>query len=265
LGAPEIVRKAGRPQHGPGDAERHASGEIQIAHTDRAGLPDVVLPEQGFEVVELRGHRAQQLFDLRDRLVGQVGGEPTRPDVGVVHPQPGDGLEHRQQLLAAQEAEEHRRHRTQFHAAGGQGDEVAGDPVEFHQHHADDAGALGDVVGDPEELLDAQAVRGLVEERRQVVHAGHERDALRPRPVLEILLDSRVQVADPAAGVGDGLALDLENEAQDTVRRRVLGTHVDDDALARDGTVLRGLHHVVPVLAADGDDRLGNLLCGHQL
>jgi len=32
-------------------------------------------------------------------------------------------------------------------------------------------------------------------------------------------------------GLGDDLAIELEDEAQDAVRRGVLGTHVDDNSL----------------------------------
>ncbi|CPU63564.1 Uncharacterised protein [Mycobacteroides abscessus] len=51
-----------------------------------------------------------------------------------------------------------------------------------------------------------------------------------------------MEVADAAARLGDRLAVDLEHEAQHAVRRRVLRTHVDDDALlaergGRDGAL----------------------------
>ena len=56
-------------------------------------------------------------------------------------------------------------------------------------------------------------------------------DALRPGAVLHVLLDAGVQVADAAAGLGDRLALELEDQPEHAVGRRVLRTHVDDDAL----------------------------------
>ena len=84
---------------------------------------------------------------------------------------------------------------------------------------------------DAEQPLDAEAVGRLVEERREVVHPGAERDALRPGAVLHVLLDAGVQVADAAAGLGDRLAVELEDQPEHAVRRRVLRAHVDDDAL----------------------------------
>ena len=170
----------------------------------------------------------------------------------MVHPQPGDGLEQRQDLLAPAETEEHGRHRAELHAAGGQCDKMAGDPVEFHEHHPDDAGAFGDVVGDTEKFFHSQAIGRLVEERGQIVHPGHEGDTLCPGAVFEILLDPGVQIPDTAAGLGDGLALDLQDQAQHPVRGRVLRTHVDHDAFA--GVLTRRGHDRIPVLAADHHD-----------
>ena len=84
---------------------------------------------------------------------------------------------------------------------------------------------------DAEQPLDAEAVGRLVEERREVVHARAERDALGPGAELHVLLDAGVQVADAAAGLGDRLAVELEDQPEHAVGRRVLRAHVDDDAL----------------------------------
>ena len=56
-----------------------------------------------------------------------------------------------------------------------------------------------------------------------------KRDALRPGAELEVLLDAGVQVADAAAGVGDGLSVELQDQAKHPVGRRVLRSHVDDE------------------------------------
>ena len=52
----------------------------------------------------------------------------------------------------------------------------------------------------PSSFSTPQTVGVLVEQRREVVHPRHERDALRPVAVLAVLLDAGVQVADAAAG-----------------------------------------------------------------
>ena len=154
--------------------------------------------------------------------------------------------------LALAEADRHDGGRAHLHATGGEGHEVGADPVELHQEHADDAGALGDLVGDAEELLDGEAVGGLVEQRREVVHARAEGHALGPGAELHVLLDAGVQVADARAGLGHRLAVELEDEAEHAVRRRVLRTHVDDDALLVEGCGL--VDELVPVATGGVED-----------
>ena len=140
---------------------------------------------------------------------------------------------------------------------------MRGDPGQLHHQHADDGGPLGDLVGDAEQLLDAEAVGRLLEHRREVVHAGAERDPLGPGAELHVLLDAGVQVADARAGLGDRLAVELEDEPQHAVGRRVLRAHVDDDALlAQRG---RLVDEVVPVAAGGGEDvALGRALLGRD-
>ena len=82
--------------------------------------------------------------------------------------------------------------------------------------------ALRDLVGDAEQLLDPEAVGRLVEERRQVIHARDEGDALDPAAEFGVLLDAGVQVADDHAGLGDGLALEFKHQPEHAVRGRVL-------------------------------------------
>ncbi len=166
----------------------------------------------------------------------------------MVHAQARDRLEDPQDLLARREGGRHDRRRAHLVATGAEADEVGRDAVELHEEHADDARTLGDVVGDAEELLDAEAERDLLEERREVVHARAVGHALGPGAELHVLLDARVQVADPRAGLGDGLTVDLEHEAQHAVRRRVLRPHVDDDALLAEPERLLG--DVGPVAVA---------------
>ena len=65
-----------------------------------------------------------------------------------------------------------------------------------------------------------------------------------------------MQVTDPAASFGDRLTFDLQDQPQYTVSRRVLGSHVDDDALAG-VTAACGLDDLLPVLTHDGNDGFG--------
>ena len=135
---------------------------------------------------------------------------------------------------------------------------MRGDAAQLHHEDADEGGALGDVLLDAEELLDAEAVGGLLEEGSHVVHTRAVCDALGPRAVLHVLLDAGVQVAGVDAGLADLLAVKLEDETQNAVGRGVDRAEVDDDALGGDGLDL--VQDVVPV-AALGED-LGDVLDG---
>jgi hypothetical protein len=136
------------------------------------------------------------------------------------------GFEDVHQDLALAEAVQHHAHRAELQATGRQPHEVRRDAVQLTEQHAQDLGARRRL--DAEQPLDGQAVSELVEERGQVVRAGHVGDPLRPRPVLGVLLDARVQVADDGLALDDGLAVELQEQPQDPVRRGMLRPHVDD-------------------------------------
>ncbi len=169
----------------------------------------------------------------------------------MVHPQPGDQLEQVEHLLPLPEAEDHRGGGAEFHAAGRQPHQVGRDPLQLHHQHPDHRGPFGDLLGDAQQPLHRQAVRGLVVQRRQVVGPGQEGDRLRPGPVLAALLDPGVQVADDQSGLGDRLALDLQHEPQHPMGGRMLRPHVDDDAL---GLLLAVPEHILPVATGDRVD-----------
>ena len=254
----EVVWQTSGTQDRAGDSEGHAAGEVEETNLDGATHPDVVVDQQVRGVLETLAQQRKCLGDLVDATLGDVLSNATGTDVRAVHAQAGDHLEDVEDELALAEAEGHGSKCTEFHATGGKCDQVRGNAVELHHHHADDIGALGDLVGDAEQLLDGQAVGGLVEERRQVVHAGDEGDALRERAELHVLLDAGVQIANAATSFGDGLALDLEDQAEHAVGRRMLRTHVDDDALL---LAIRCGRDGVPVAAGDRVDlALGGLV-----
>ena len=139
----------------------------------------------------------------------------------MVHAQARDALEDTQDLLAATETDRHDRGGTHFVTGRADGDQVRGDAAQLHHEDADEGRPLGDVLFDAEELLDAEAVGGLLEEGSHVVHTRAVCDALGPRAVLHVLLDAGVQVAGVDAGLADLLAVKLEDEAQNAVGRGV--------------------------------------------
>ena len=80
---------------------------------------------------------------------------------------------------------------------------------------------------DPEQLLDREDVEELVRVERDVVDARRVRDRLPPRLGLHVLLEAGVQVADDRADARDRLAVEVDDEPEDAVRRRVVRPEVD--------------------------------------
>ena len=222
--------------------KRQGIGRGQHAHAAIALHPDRVLRQQRLGLVDPPRHHLEELADLAHALLVDVHDHAADPDVGVVHPQPGDRLEHIHQDLALAEAVQHDAHRAQLEPARREPHQVRGDPVQLAEEDADHLRPRRRL--DPEQALDRQAVAELVEEGRQVVGAGHVRDALHPRPVLGVLLDPRVQVADDRLAGDHRFAVQLQQQPQHPVRRRVLRTHVDDHGLLPDlsgGVAERGV------------------------
>ena len=219
---------------------------LEAALEDRVGVAEVGVLGQALL------HQRDEAADLVEGARREVLGDAAGADERVVHAQAGDQLEQVEHELALAEADRHHGQRADLHAAGRDADQVGGDPVELHEQDPHDLGLLGDVVLDAEQPLDAEHVGHLVVERREVVHPGAERDALDPGAVLHVLLDAGVEVADAAAGLGHRLALELEDQPEHAVGRRVLRAHVDDDAFL--DVVVEALGDGVPVLAGDGED-----------
>ena len=79
----------------------------------------------------------------------------------------------------------------------------------------------------PRSFSTTRTVRVVVRRGRDVVHPVRVGDDHRERLGLEELLRAAVEVADVGAGRDDPLAVDLQDEAEDAVRRRVLRPEVE--------------------------------------
>ena len=239
-------------------AQGHEGAERHDGHVAQALLEDRVLLEDVLELPDVAAHAPQALPDVARGALADVLDDAAGADVLVVHAEPGDALEDPEDLLAPAEGDGHDGRGAHLVARGADGDQVRGDAAQLHHDDADHRGALGHVVGDAEQLLDAQAVGGLLEERRHVVHARAVGDALGPGAVLHVLLDAGVQVPGVDAGLADLLAVELQDEAEHAVRGGVDGPQVDDDALG--GELLDLGQDLVPVPAL-GED-LGDVVEG---
>ena len=85
-----------------------------------------------------------------------------------------------------------------------------------------------------QQLFDRKAIAEVVRHRTEVVDAiGHRNDLL-VELRLAGLLDAGVEEADVGHHAQNGLAVDLEHQAEHAMRRRVLRAHVQDHgAIAR--------------------------------
>ena len=128
-----------------------------MADALEAALEDRVGVAEGGVLGQPLLHQRDEVADLVERAGRQVLGDAAGADERVVHPQAGDQLEQVEHQLALAEADRHHGQRADLHAAGGDADQVGGDPVELHEQDPHDLGLLGDVVLDAEQPLDAEA------------------------------------------------------------------------------------------------------------
>ena len=105
-----------------------------------------------------------------------------------------------------------------------QPEQVARDALQLRQGRPHVSGAAGDL--QVHEFFDRQDVGQVVAQGRQVIEAVREHDDLVVRAVLGKLLDAAVQEADVGARVDDGLSVELEDDAQNAVRARMLRAQV---------------------------------------
>jgi len=108
---------------------------------------------------------------------------------------------------------------------GAQPHQVAGDARQLGDGGPGEAGPGGGLPAP--ELLDSLDVPQVVVRRRQVVGPVGEGDVLVVVAGLAQLLGAPVQVADDRLAVDDGLAVQVQDDAQHPVGRGVLGPHVE--------------------------------------
>ena len=80
---------------------------------------------------------------------------------------------------------------------------------------------------DAEQLLDREREADVVDAGRGVVEPVGVREALRPRALLEHLLEAAMKIADLDVAIGDPLAVELEVELDGAVRRRMGRPHLE--------------------------------------
>ena len=138
---------------------------------------------------------------------------------------PADGFNDAERALAIVEGEEDRRHLSEILRERAIPDQVADDAKQFRQHHADDLGARRDV--DSGQLLHCREIGQVVHHAAQVIHAIGVRNVGVPGLALTHLFGAAVVEADFGNGIDDLFAIELQSDAQDTVRARMLGAEIE--------------------------------------
>ena len=209
----------------------------QVPDVDRAVLEDRVRLQQPAQVAHAAGKLLDQRVEPSEIPVGQIAVDAADAHVVGMHARAAGRLLQVENVLAKVEAVEEHGYGAEVDAVRAEPHAVRREPRELHREHADDLRALRDAIGDAEQLFDREHVTERVRRRREVVHALDHRLRLRPEQAFGRLLDAGVQIADLGLGLDDVLAVDLEDDLQDAVRRRVLRPHRE--------------HHRVAALAHD--------------
>jgi hypothetical protein len=104
---------------------------------------------------------------------------------------------------------------------------VREDPPDLGEEHADQLRPPRHL--DPDQLFDRQAEGMLLVHRRPVVEPVEIRDRLQVGLVLDQLLGAAVEQADMGVDPRHHLAVELEDQAQHPVRRRMLRSEIDGE------------------------------------
>ena len=197
-------------------------GVVSADHpdVDRALAKDPVVIEQPLDVVEHFGKARHPGTDVVGKASWQVALNAAGAEVLGMHPRARHPLVELHQLLALLEPPQERRHRANVERHGGDVEEVVHDPGNLGEQHPDVFRALGNL--ELQQVLDRQDVRVLLAHHRDVIETIEIADALEIGAVFDQFLGATVEQPDVRVGALDHLAVELEDEPQHPVGRRML-------------------------------------------
>jgi len=193
--------------------------------TDGALLPDPVLGQQIFVLVDVGVETVSQLGATVEPPIRQLEGDST--DLHGVQGQPSAAvfLEEIENGIAFTEGIEERRDGADINGVGREPYQVRRQSLHLGEYHPDVGGARWN--RDSEQLFHGNAEALVVGRRRHVVHPVGVRNALREIHGLEKFFGAAVEVADDRFRLHDLFTVELHLDPQHAVSRRVLGTEVD--------------------------------------
>lgn len=144
-----------------------------------------------------------------------------------MHPGTGNRLIDVHQVFAFAEGVQRHGHRTNVQRVTTDPQQMVENAGDFVKHDTDVLAALRNL--DTEQLFGRQTVGVLITHHRHVVETIHVRNGLNPSTGFSQFFGSTMQQADMWVGTLDDFAVQLEDQAQNAVRRRVLRTKVQSE------------------------------------
>ncbi len=208
---------------------------------DIALLEDAVLGQKPRNIVKHLGMGLAEMRDIIDEVRRQVLMDAAGAKIGGMHARSRGALVEHHQLFALLEAPQRRRQRADIHGLRGDIEQMRQEPPDLTIKHPDELPALRHF--DSEQPLGRQREGMLLVHRRDVVEAVEIGDCLEIGLVFDELLGAAVEKPDMGIDAHHDLAVELEHETQNPVRRRMLRAEVDRE-IAVLGDVSHGIWRV---------------------
>ena len=186
--------------------------------------------------VQTLRHPLEELTQQAIPATRQIVRDAADAEPRRVHTEPGNRFHQIVNFLPIGKGEEDRRHRADVLNKGRDIQQVAVDAEQLGEHHADHVHAIR--YGDPSQFFHRQHVRHLVDAAAEIFNTVGIRDVAVPGLTLAHLLGAAVVITDIRYAVDDLFAVQLQNNAERTMRRWVVRTEVEEHEVLVVGAAL---------------------------
>ena len=195
-----------------------------MSNTHQPVAKDWISGQQIRILIDLFRERLDECLDAIEQIQRRLHCQPTDAEVAGHHSLTGHRLKNAQNVFTFPEGIEKNGERTNVHGVRAKPDQVRIQTRQFRQQHANPHGSLGNL--QLQQFFDRQAVAEIVGHGAEIVHAIRQRDNLLIKLRLAGFFDAGMQIADFRVQANDNFAVDLKDQAQHTVRGRMLRAHV---------------------------------------
>ena len=225
----KVPGNAGGAQVGPTEAPVHGllGGDGADAH--RALLENAVLGQETFAIVDDLGKTLAPRHDVVGKPSRHVEGDAAGAEISHVQAGAAHPLAKFHEDLALLETPQHGRHGANVHGEGADVEDVVEQAADLGVQDPDVLGTGRRL--DAQEFLGSQREGVLLVLRRHVIEAVEIGHGLQIVLVFDQLLGAPVQHSDMGVGALDHLAVHLQHQAKDAVRRRMLRPEVHGQVL----------------------------------